>query len=359
MIDAIIHQLGIDLDDGLQILDSQVVIQGYHPPVNSALSAIILNVSGDHLDGLQRVLLNEYPHDFQLTLLTQHSQSTVLLNTLANEQWESATVYLPPLGEHVSFQAAQEIFSHLRSPDGCPWDRKQTHASLRPYILEEAYEVIEAIDQGDTVALVDELGDLMLQVILQTQVAIDHDEFKMPDVLQRLNEKMIRRHPHVWGNVDVEGDAEQVKTNWEQIKQEENADKPNVRESALDGIPKALPALLVAHKYGTKAAKLGFDWESIDGVKDKVREEIDELMAVDDPRELAEEIGDLLFSLVNWLRWLGIDDAETVMRSANQKFYRRFRHIEEAIATNGNRPMSTYSLDELEAFWQAGKAKGL
>ncbi|MFN8450445.1 MAG: nucleoside triphosphate pyrophosphohydrolase [Anaerolineae bacterium] len=266
-------------------------------------------------------------------------------------------LYVPALGGMSSFEEFQEVIAHLRAPEGCPWDRKQTHRSLRQYLLEEAHEVLEAIDADDADALREELGDLLLQIVLHTQIAIDDGEFRMADVLSAINAKMIRRHPHVWGDVQIEN-AEGVVKNWEALKQEERAENgKQKRESLLDSVPKGLPALLQAMMYQDKAAKPGFDWHRIDDVVDKVREEFDEVLSATDDAHRAEEMGDLLFVIVNWARWHKLDP-ESLLREANAKFYRRFHYIEQAVAAQG-KAMSDYALAELDALWDESKAKGL
>jgi tetrapyrrole methylase family protein / MazG family protein len=188
------------------------------------------------------------------------------------------SLYIPALGNMSSFERFQEIIAHLRAPEGCPWDREQTHESLKRYLLEESHEVLEAIDNADSQSLAEELGDLLLQVVLHTQIAIDEGEFNMTDVLRHVNAKMIRRHPHVWGDVSADN-PDQVVTNWEALKKQEHVQNGKMRESLLDGIPKGLPALMQAHEYQRKAAKPGFDWERIEDVEAKVREELDEIKA--------------------------------------------------------------------------------
>ena len=265
------------------------------------------------------------------------------------------SMYLPAPDQYTSFEAFQEIIAHLRAPEGCPWDRKQTHESLRRYLIEEAYEVLEAIDNAQWDELAGELGDLLLQIVLHTQIAIDEGEFHMRDVLRHVNTKMIRRHPHVWGDVNVDGDADRVVGNWEEIKKAERADQPKVRESLLDGVPRGLPSLMVAHHYSAKAAKVGFDWATMEGVEDKVREEVQEILTATDDENKIEEIGDLIFVLINWLRWLKMDDPESLVRSTNEKFSRRFRFVER----NAPRPLNEMRLEEMDALWNEAKRQGL
>ncbi|MBC8099216.1 MAG: nucleoside triphosphate pyrophosphohydrolase, partial [Armatimonadetes bacterium] len=203
----------------------------------------------------------------------------------------------------------------------------------------------------------EELGDLLLQVVLHTQIAIDDGEFYMADVLRHVSQKMIRRHPHVWGSTTVEN-ADQVVTNWEALKRQEHAHAGKVRQSRLDGIPLALPALAQAYQMQRKAAKDGFDWEHAEDVLAKVHEELDEVQRAVTPEHRLEEIGDLLFVLVNWARWLGIDDPESALRAANQKFARRFQHVEMSVNATGQ-PMSSFTLAQLDAWWDEAKQRGL
>jgi tetrapyrrole methylase family protein/MazG family protein len=366
-IEPMLRHAGIDAIDNLQILDALVVGAMHHPQINPDAPAFISQVySRQVASEVKLTLMNQYPDDFAVKLIHLAGSVEALVEELPLHAIDHSaqighltSLYVPALGGMSSFERFQEIIAHLRAPEGCPWDRKQTHESLRPYLIEEAYEVLEAIDAGDAKALYEELGDLLLQIVLHTQIAIEDGEFYMTDVLRHVNEKMIRRHPHVWGSVDVDN-ADQVVTNWEALKQQEkaqNGDAPK-RESLLDGIPKGLPALMQAYKYQAKAAKVGFDWEQQADVAAKIREELDEVLNAATPEDRFEEIGDLLFVLVNWARWLGIDDPESALRATNQKFYRRFRYIEEALKPAG-KPMEGYALAELDALWNEAKARGL
>ena len=195
---------------------------------------------------------------------------------------------------------------------------------------------------------------MLLQIVLHTQIAIDYGEFQMADVMRRVNDKMIRRHPHVFGEVDVAGDSDKVTRNWEDIKRAEKAESGRAEGSLLDGVPRMAPSLMVAHRYSARAAKVGFDWHDAHGVMDKAREEWDEIFRAETDHERAQEIGDLIFVLVNWLRWLDVEDPESLMRGINAKFYRRFSHVESRARGRG-KPMSDLSLDQLEAWWQEAK----
>jgi tetrapyrrole methylase family protein/MazG family protein len=357
--------LGVDALDGLQIYDGIAVATMHHPPINPDYPALLGQVYSQAVaSDIKLTLMNQYPDEFMVKLIHGAGTDTPLVEDVplyAIDRSEHirymTTLYIPALGNMSSFEQFQEVIAHLRAPEGCPWDKEQTHRSLRQYLLEEAHEVLEAIDADDSKALAEELGDLLLQVVLHTQIAIDDGEFRMGDVLSHINLKMIRRHPHVWGDVSVSGAGDVLK-NWETLKAEEkaaNGDKK--RESVLDGVPKGLPALLQAYQYQAKAAKPGFDWDTIEDVVAKVREEIDELSGAATDDERASEAGDLLFAVVNWLRWLKVEP-ESALREANAKFYRRFRYVETQAAATG-KPMQEHTLAELDAWWDEAKGKGL
>jgi tetrapyrrole methylase family protein/MazG family protein len=356
--------LGIDALDGLQVLDGMSIASMYHPPINPDYPALLGGIYSTLVASeVKLTLMNQYPDDFPVKLIHNAGTMEALVESLPlyeidrSEHIQHVTsLFVPALGEMSSFEEFQEIIAHLRAPEGCPWDRNQTHESLRQYLIEEAYEVLEAIDNGDAQALAEELGDLLLQVVLHTQIAIDGGEFNMTDLLRHINAKMIRRHPHVWGDTEVTG-AEHVVSNWELLKKKEHAEKGSQRESLLDGIPKGLPALLQSHQYQVKAAIPGFDWERMEDVIAKVREELDEVLAAQTDAERAEEMGDLLFALVNWARWLRVEP-ETALRQTNAKFYRRFHYIESVLAERG-KLMTGCTLAELDALWNEAKAKGM
>lgn len=247
----------------------------------------------------------------------------------------------------------REIVARLRAPDGCPWDREQTHESLRSALLEETYELIEAIDHADDGNLREELGDLLLHVVMHAQMASERGAFQFDEVATEICEKLIRRHPHVFGDVSAENSTE-VLRQWEQIKRAEKSD----RKSLLDGMPRALPALMRAQTAQKKAARVGFDWSNVGGVVAKLEEEIAELkeaLGKSDAAGMAEETGDLLFSVVNLARKLGLD-AEMELGAATDKFIRRFQMVERAAAADG-RTVEQCSADELDRYWEAGKAE--
>ncbi|MBI1846227.1 MAG: nucleoside triphosphate pyrophosphohydrolase [Candidatus Rokubacteria bacterium] len=254
------------------------------------------------------------------------------------------------------FERLLDIMARLRSPNGCPWDRDQTRASLKAYLIEEAYEVLEAIEVGRVEALEEELGDLLFQVVFHAQIASEQGEFTMADVLRRLGDKMVRRHPHVFGTATVETPGEAL-AQWEAIKQREGGPADG-RRSVLDGVPRTLPALLRAQRVQTKAARVHFDWPDARAAWGKVEEEVreaGEALAVGDPLRVREELGDLIFSLVNVARLSGLD-AEDALQATIQKFRRRFTEMEATLAAGGT-SVSEASAAELDRAWEAAKAR--
>ncbi len=362
-IEPMLKALGIDALDGLQIVDGLTLVEMHHPPLNPDLPSFIAQVySRDVASNIKLTLMNQYPDSFPVTLIHSAGTGEAVVEHVPLFEMDRSTqinhltsMYLPAPDPYTSFEAFQEIIAHLRAPEGCPWDQKQTHESLRRYLVEETYEVLEAIDNQQWDELAGELGDLLLQIVLHTQIATDDSEFQMRDVLRHVSTKMIRRHPHVWGDVNVDGDADRVVGNWEEIKKTERAEQPKKHESLLDGAPKELPALMVAYHYTAKAAKVGFDWPTMAGMEDKVREEVEEILTATDDDHKIEEIGDLILVLVNWLRWLKVDDPESLVRSTNEKFARRFRFIEK----NAIRPLPEMRLEEMDALWDEAKRQGL
>ncbi len=248
------------------------------------------------------------------------------------------------------FDTLVDIVARLRAPDGCPWDREQTHASLRENLLEECYEVLATLDEGDSGKLCDELGDLMMQVIFHAQIATEAGEFELAEVINSINTKLIHRHPHVFGSVKVK-DAEEVVHKWEAIKREERG----ADTSILASVPKQMPALGYSQVIQLRVAQFGFDWKDIDGVIDKLAEEVSELKDADTEERRAQEFGDLLFTLVNIGRWLGID-SEAALREANQRFYKRFTYMEELCRQRGLN-FANLSFDEQNTLWEEAKER--
>ncbi len=255
-----------------------------------------------------------------------------------------------------ALQELIDVVAKLRNPDGgCPWDLEQTPQTLTPYIIEEAYETVDAIKSGDKNAIAEELGDLLLQVVLQAQIASEHGDFSIKEVAEGISQKLIRRHPHVFGNTSVQS-VDEVRQNWEQIKAAEKGQSTQEQallSTKLTQYTKKLPPLTAAMKVSKKAAEAGFEWENIDGVWDKFAEELEEFkqaLAHETPQQQEAEFGDVLFSLVQLARWNNIDPAEA-LQGTNQRFIERLKKM-EAFA---NRPLSEYTLAQLEELWQRAK----
>jgi tetrapyrrole methylase family protein/MazG family protein len=246
------------------------------------------------------------------------------------------------------FATLVDIIARLRAPDGCPWDRKQTHASLRENLLEECYEVLEALDAGDSSKLSAELGDLLMQIVLHCQIATEAGEFRLADVVRSINTKLIHRHPHIFGSQKVK-DAEEVAHNWEVLKQEER----DAGTPILESVPRQMPALGYSQSIQRRVAQVGFDWENIDGVIDKLTEEVNELRQAESQPEKEAEFGDLLFTLANIAGRMGID-SEAALREANQRFYKRFTFMEEVCRQRGL-SFSKLSFDEQNTLWEEAK----
>ena len=249
------------------------------------------------------------------------------------------------------FDEFVEVIAALRAPDGCPWDREQTHRSIAKNMVEEAYEAVHAIETNDVAELREELGDVLLQVVLHAQIAADDGEFTIDDVVAAITAKIVRRHPHIFGDQIAAGTSAEVLAHWDRIKAGERAEK---QQGMLDTVPHALPALMLAQTISRKAVSAGFEWETLDDVWDKVHEEIDELKATEPGSpEAADEIGDVLFTVVNLARKQGID-AETALRGTCDKFRSRWSAMEEMAGREG-RSVDQLALDEQEALWQQAK----
>jgi tetrapyrrole methylase family protein/MazG family protein len=282
-------------------------------------------------------------------------QETTLAD-LGSEQGREVpiAVFLPARESDLSFETFQQVVARLRAPDGCPWDREQTHLSLRPHLLEEAYETLEAIDKADPASLQEELGDLLLQIVLNAQIASENGDFRMEDILAGINHKIIHRHPHVFKDTQLEG-VEGVLKNWEKLKEAERlTNGVDEEKGMLDGAPRSLPALSLAQEYQDRAARVGFDWPSIAPVLHKVHEELSEVEEASNEEELTRELGDLLFAVVNLVRWHKVD-AESALRGMNRRFAQRFKYIEQQARKKGCK-LSEMTLEEMDRFWEEAKS---
>jgi len=361
----------------LTLLEAGTLSSAHMPPFPPDMPTLLTGIDSRELAlQVKKVLLAVYPEDHEIYLvitgnLTTKAQShedskennfvTLKLSELvvnheeSFEFSESTSLFIPPLGEGTSFESFAEIIAHLRAPDGCPWDKVQTHKSLRTHLLEESYETLSAIDAGDFESMREEFGDLLLQIVLNAQIGSEQKNFTITQVIKSIYDKIIRRHPHVFGEVMLEG-VSGVLQNWEKLKEQERKGKKEDK-GLLDGVPAALPALTQAQEYQDRAARVGFDWPEIQGVLDKVREEIDEIEKAENIEEVTGELGDLFFALVNLARWRKVD-AESALRETNLKFKKRFAYVEQG-AKNQGRDLSDMSLDEMDALWNEAKQRGM
>ncbi len=367
-LDALFQSVKIDPIEGFQLLDGtalekddlhinqhMIIGQVYDPFIASNVKLTLMEklpddhdvylvtAAGSEMESVKKLPLYELDHEMELSNLT--------------------SVYVPPVKEinkqYREFSTFRKIIAQLRGPNGCPWDIKQTHESLKQYLIEETYELIDAIDKQDEDEIIAELGDVLLQVFLHAQIGEDEGMFTIEDVIEGISSKMIRRHPHVFGDIEVSGE-EDVLRNWQQIKKEEKEQAGFTHKSLLDDVGKSIPNLIRAHEYQKRAAKVGFDWNEVAEAWKKVKEEIIEVeteMDQGDEAALRMELGDLFFALVNVTRFYGIQ-AEEAVHAANQKFYNRFTYIEECIQ-NERKEFADYTLNELDQYWEEAKSKGL
>jgi tetrapyrrole methylase family protein / MazG family protein len=341
----------------LILLEARALTSAHVPPYPPDVPALFVGVDSSAIAAqLKAILLTTYPDDHQVFLVEGGKvRAEKLTESAANSFSEKTCLYVPALEEGTSFESFAEIVAHLRAPNGCPWDREQTHDTLRKHLLEESYEAISAIDSGDFSDMREEFGDLLLQIVLQAQIANEEGQFNVNQVIQGIHSKIVRRHPHVFGELKLDG-VDGVLANWEKLKEKERSEKKEVK-GLLDGVPLALPALSQAQEYQDRAGRVGFDWPEIDGVLDKVKEEIDEIKNAETDFELASEIGDLFFALVNVARWKKID-AESALRGTNMKFKKRFAYVEQGSKKQG-RNLSELTLEEMDSLWNEAKKQGI
>lgn len=352
--------LGHDPLPHTAVVDALEMANAHVPPFPPSVPAVVAQIYSQSVaSDVKLTLMALYPDEFRVRFVHAAGTADVQVEELALYEIDRSpnigllsTLYVPPLGQATSFEAFQEIIAHLRAPDGCPWDREQTHMSLRPYLLEEAYEVLAALDAQDPQEMQEEFGDLLLQIVLHAQIAEEYGEFTMADVLDSIHTKIVHRHPHVFGDLTLE-QASDVLVNWERLKEQERAEKGNAETSLLDGVALELPALVQAEQYQKRASRVGFDWPEVSGVLDKVDEELAEVNAASNHAEREGEIGDLLFAVANLARWYGVDP-ESALRATNQRFRERFAYIEKKARQRG-RSVSDLGLDEMEALWQEAK----
>lgn len=362
-LDAVFTCVGVDPVEGFLLLDGTALDAGsLNPRVHQLITQVYDRMVASEV---KLTLMDLYPDETPVTVVTaagvtgEERVEQVRLYELDREErfGNLSTVYLPPNRDaqvlHRQFATLVEIVARLRAPDGCPWDRKQTHESLRPYLLEEAYEFLEAVAEEDREGMADELGDVLLQVILHAQIASETGDFAIRDVVKNLADKLVRRHPHVFGEERLEN-AEEVKRTWEEIKARERGEDGEEERSLLDRVPSEFPALQRALKLQKKAAKVGFDWEGPEGVREKVEEELAEVFQAS-PAEREEEVGDLFFTVVALARFYDIDPEQALL-AACRKFVRRFHRVEEE-ARKAGRPVASFPMEQLDAWWEQAKGE--
>ena len=315
-----------ELPENTVVLSGESLLSRRHSPVPPTITTVIR--APQNPLHLYELLREEYPADHPIRICALDRTSDGMLEDLNTEtDFPEGTQYLiiPPLPENRSFENFQNTVAILRGPHGCPWDKEQTHQSIRNDFLQEAYELLDGLDRGDIDVMTEELGDILFHVLLQSQMAIDNGEFNTGDVISHVNDKIVYRHAHVFGNPE-ELTADQVPLRWEQIKAKER-EKQHKKGGLLDGISRSMPALSMAYSYQKRAAKTGFEWENEDQLLDKLAEELEEFRKAETPAEQEEELGDILFCIVNLARWYETDP-ETALRTANLKFYDRVHYIE-------------------------------
>ncbi|MBO0961780.1 nucleoside triphosphate pyrophosphohydrolase [Neobacillus sp. MM2021_6] len=354
---------GFQLLDGTSLLSSQLQIE-QHIFISQVYDQFVAS-------NVKLTLMEKLPDDYEIYIVTAAGSNQEVIEKVPLYELDRnvsinnlTTVYIPPVKEEQillkNFSKLREIISVLRGPNGCPWDKEQTHESLKKYLIEETYEVIEAINDGDIDHLIEELGDVLLQVMLHAQIGEDDGYFSIDDIIEVLSAKMIRRHPHVFGTGKAES-AEEVVQNWQEIKQQEKGGvEPTT--SMLAGVSKVQPNLLRAYELQKLAAKVGFDWQEITPALAKVKEELDEFVAeLDGTAEglllAKKEFGDLVFAFVNVARFLKIHPEEALFET-NEKFIRRFQYVEESVKRSG-RSFEEHTLEELDHYWDKAKGKGL
>ena len=359
-LELVFKALDLQMDSLVTLIDARMLAAQHVPSYPPSSPAVILNLDSAELAGkVKHTLLALYPASHPVRLVRITAPGTLGVENLALSEIDLPSaieaqnvLYVPALGASYSFEAFQNIIARLRAPDGCPWDKKQTHQSMRSDLLEETYEVLAALDADNPLAMREEFGDLLLHIVMQVQIAAEAGEFTMGDILHGIHTKIVRRHPHVFGGLEIEGEQE-ILANWEQMKAEERAENGKVEAGLLDSLNLALPALVQAEQFQARAARMKFDWSEITGVLAKVFEEIQEVQLAKNEAELHAEIGDLLFAVVNLARWYEVD-AESALRQANQRFRQRFKYIEQAARTQGKQ-VSDFSLDEMDQLWEAAK----
>ncbi|MBL8063849.1 MAG: nucleoside triphosphate pyrophosphohydrolase [Anaerolineales bacterium] len=354
---SIFETLRLTPPSKLTLLEGHEFTPRHYPPTPPDVDMLILNIESIEMAARVRtVLMAVYAGSHKVSAVGKAGVVEASLGEFGGDGLSyPVDLYIPSLGEGTSFESFAEIVAHLRAPDGCPWDKEQTHQTLRKHLLEESYETLSALDADDVDGMREEFGDLLLQIVLNSQIAYETKEFSMTDVVKHIYDKIVRRHPHVFGDLKLDS-VDGVLQNWEKLKEKERGGKKEDK-GILDGVPAALPALSQSQEYQERAARVGFDWPEIEGVLDKIREEIEEIKTAQNPEQVKGELGDLFFVLVNLARWRDVD-AESALREANLKFKRRFAHVEKSAKGLG-RNLSDMTLEEMDSYWNEAKKFGM
>ena len=358
-VEPVLSALKVDGMAGLQVVDALDVAACLFPPLDPDRPALLGQLySREIASDVKLTLMNQYPDEHLVHLVHAAGADNERVEAVPLYEIDHSahvahltSLFVPPLPQTSGLASFQETIAHLRNPGGCPWDQQQTHKSLRADLIEETAEVLDALDAGDMEALCEELGDLLLHIVMHTQIASEEGDFNAAQVVAGIEAKIRRRHPHVFAHVEVDG-VGQVLENWDSIKQQEHDEAYN--QSAMNGVPAALPALAQADKIARRAVQVGFDWQHIEEVIAKVREEMEELLAAGSLEEQEAELGDLLFTLVNWARWLGLD-AESALRLANKRFMQRFRKMERLLQSRDCQ-WQDLARAEIAALWLESKS---
>lgn len=363
-LDSIFQALRIDPIEGFQLLDGTALDRSSIQLRNHLIIGQVYDAFS--ASEVKLTLMDVLPYDYPIKIVTAAGSILEKIKEIELHELDReidlnnlTSIYVPPVQEekllYKEFSQLRHIIAELRGPNGCPWDKKQTHESLRKYLLEESYELIEAINEGDIDHIIEELGDVLLQVMLHSQVGEDEGYFSIDDVIEGISDKMIRRHPHVFGEEQAES-VDDVMKHWQNAKKQEAKGET---ESILDGINRAMPNLLQAYELQRKAAKVGFDWPNVEGAWEKVKEEVlefqEELKEANNREQIESEFGDVLFSLVNIARFYKVDP-ELAIFQTNKKFLQRFSYIEKKVKES-ERDWSDMSLEELDGFWNEAKGK--
>jgi len=359
-IEATLTALGLDPLPQTSLVDALILAEAHVPTFPTDSPALIAQIHSRAVaSDVKLTLMELYPDEHPVQLVHAAGTSQQLVELLPLYEIDRSPniglltcLYVPPLPVGSSFEAFHEIIAHLRAPEGCPWDREQTHQTLRQHLLEETYEALNALDANEPDHMREEFGDLLLQIVLNAQIANESGEFNISQIFKSIYDKIIRRHPHVFSDWQVEGVGD-VLQNWEKLKAAERQSSGDSEKGLLDGVPLALPALSQAQEIQDRATRVGFDWPNIQGVVDKIREECTEFIQAEDDTSRTAEIGDLIFALVNLARRYNID-GESALRETNIRFRKRFSFIERTARSQG-RSLGELTLDEMEALWQAAK----